>query len=91
MATISNENVAVNDRVYDLTQGWGIVIDTTFNEITVRFENGLRVMFDSTGHYNGVRRLYWANPVVVDPPKSSNLWATLTECIKSVHAHLYRR
>lgn len=90
MATISNENVAINDRVYDLTQGWGVVIDTTFNEIAVRFDSGIRIIFDATGHYNGVRRLYWDNPVVVEPTKNDSLWSTLKECTKSIHAHLYR-
>lgn len=90
MATISNENVAVNDRVYDLTQGLGTVVDTTFNEIAVRFDNGVRISFDSTGHYAGVRRLYWHNPVVVEPTKDNRLWVTLVSCIKAVYTHLYK-
>lgn len=88
MATLNNENVSVGDRVYDLTQGWGEVIDTTFNEIAVRFDTGIRIAFDSTGHYGGVRRLYWHNPIVVEPPKDNSLWATLTACISAVYGHL---
>lgn len=88
MATINNENVSIGDRVYDLTQGNGTVIDTTFNEIAVRFDNGVRIAFDSTGHYGGVRRLYWHNPIVVEPPKNNSLWVTLVACIKPIYEHL---
>lgn len=89
MATLNNENVSINNRVYDLTQGWGVVIDTTFNDITVRFENGVRISFDSTGHYGGIRRLFWHNPIVIDPPKNNKLWKTLQDCIISVYNYLY--
>lgn len=91
MATINNENVAVNDRVFDITHGSGIVVSTQYNDIVVKFDNGLRIAFDSTGSYAGLRRLYWHNPVVVEPPKDKRLWGTLVECIVSIHAHLYKK
>lgn len=88
MATLNNENVTINDRVFDVAQGVGTVLDTSFNEITVRFDNGVRISYDSTGHYGGVRRLYWHNPVVLDPPKNIRLWDTLIACIKPTYAYL---
>ena len=88
MSSISKENVAVGDRVYDLTQGVGTVLDTTFNDISVRFDNGVRITFDHTGNYGGVRRLYWHNPIVVEPPKDNKLWTTLVACVTPIFTHL---
>lgn len=88
MASINNENVSVGDRVYDVTQGMGEVVDTTFNEIAVRFDNGVRIAFDNKGYYAGVRRLYWHNPIVVEPPKDNRLWAVLVACITPIYQHL---
>lgn len=88
MPLISNENVSVGDRVYDLTQGYGNVIDLTFGDITVRFDNGVRITFDKTGSYAGIRRLYWHNPIVVEPPKSGTLWGTLKTCLLAINRYL---
>lgn len=90
MPMLNNENVLVNDRVYDLTQGYGTVVDTAFNEIAVRFDNGTRIAFDSTGHYAGTRRLYWHNPVVIEPTKDNALWEMLKACLSSIHSYVKR-
>lgn len=88
MVMISNENVAVNDRVYDVVHGYGQVVDTAFGDIVVRFDTGVRITFDKSGSYGGVRRLYWHNPIVIEPPKSRPLWDTLELCILAIHSYL---
>lgn len=90
MPMINNENVTANDRVYDIVQGYGTVLDTTFNEIAVRFDNGIRIAFDKNGSYAGVRRLYWHNPVVIEPTKDNALWETLKACLLSIHGYIKR-
>lgn len=88
MVMISNENAIVGDRVYDIVQGYGQIVDTTFGDITVRFDNGIRITFDKDGNYGGVRRLYWHNPIVIEPPKSLEMWDTLEMCINAIHGYL---
>lgn len=89
MATISNENVTTGDRIYDIVQGYGQVVDTAFGDIVVRFDSGIRITFDSTGSYGGVRRIYWHNPVVVEPTKDNKKWSTLRTCLLSIHSYLH--
>lgn len=88
MSTINNEIVAVGDRIYDVVQGYGKVVDTSFGDIVVRFDNGIRITFDNTGSYGGTRRLYWHNPVVIEPTKDDKFWKTLRECLLSIHSYL---
>lgn len=89
MAMISNENAEIGDRVYDVVQGYGRIVDTAFGDIVVRFDSGVRVAFDKTGSYNGVRRLFWHDPIVVEPTKDNKHWQTMRECLLSVHRHLH--
>lgn len=88
MVMISNENAVVGDRVYDIVQGYGQIVDTAFGDIVVRFDNGIRITFDKTGSYGGVRRLYWHNPIVVEPTKDNKLWQTMRDCLLSIHSYL---
>ena len=88
MVMISNENAVVGDRVYDIVQGYGQIVDTTFNDIVVRFDNGIRITFDKDGNYGGVRRLYWHNPIVIEPTKDNRLWQTMRDCLLSIHSYL---
>lgn len=88
MVMISNENAVVGDRVYDIVQGYGQIVDTAFGDIVVRFDNGIRITFDKDGNYGGVRRLYWHNPIVVEPTKDNKLWQTMRDCLLSIHSYL---
>lgn len=88
MVMISNENAVVGDRVYDIVQGYGQIVDTAFGDIAVRFDNGIRITFDKDGNYGGVRRLYWHNPIVVEPTKDNRLWQTMRDCLLSIHSYL---
>lgn len=88
MTMISNENAIVGDRVYDIVQGYGQIVDTAFGDIAVRFDNGIRITFDKDGNYGGVRRLYWHNPIVIEPSKDNKLWQTMRECLLSIHSYL---
>lgn len=89
MVMISNETAVVGDRVYDIVQGYGQIVDTAFGDIVVRFDNGIRITFDKTGSYGGVRRLYWHNPIVVEPTKDNKLWQTMRDCLLSIRSYLH--
>lgn len=88
MALINNESVRVGDRVYDIVHGYGQVLDTSFNNIVVRFDGGIRVAYDKYGYYGGKRRLYWHNPIVVEPTKDDKLWQVMHECLLSIQRYL---
>lgn len=88
MVMISNEYATVGDRVYDIVQGYGQIVDTIFGDIVVRFDNGVRITFDETGSYGAVRRLYWHNPIVIEPSKDNKLWETIRACLLTIHGYL---
>lgn len=89
MVMISNENANVGDRIYDIVQGYGQIVDTAFGDIAVRFDNGIRITFDKDGNYGGVRRLYWHDPIVIEPTKDNKLWQTMRDCLLSIHGYLH--
>lgn len=93
MATpkLNGESVAIGDVVYDVIQGYGTVLDTTFNEIAVRFHNGIRITFDPEGRYAGVRRLYWHDPVLIEPAKDKKLWGSLQGILLIVYDYLRKQ
>ena len=74
MPTINKEIVKMNDIVYDISNGRGKVVDLTDSTIEVKFDSGRRITFSPGGYLFGVRRLFWHNPLVIDPPKSLNAW-----------------
>lgn len=90
MAKINNESVNIGDKVYDITQGWGTVTAITLGDIIVKFKNGLRITYDTEGNYGGIRRLFWDNPIVVEPTKDQQLWNTLKSCVLTIHSFLAR-
>lgn len=91
MAKINGENVATGDKVYDVAQGYGVVVSTMFNTIQVHFNTNVRITFDSEGNYGGVRRLYWHNPVVIEPSKNAAVWETLSTIMASIYKLLVSR
>lgn len=88
MPLINNENVSVNDEVYDVLYGYGTVIDTTFNNIVVVFPNGLQVIYDEQGRYNGVQRLEWHSKEIIRPPKDIRKWNALKKCTIALNEYL---
>lgn len=90
MPLIDREIVKLDDRVVDIALGEGTVIAITPNDITVKLDNGARVVYDKEGKYGGVKRLYWHYPVVINPPRDSAKWQTLSDCIHEVAKYLIR-
>ena len=74
MPTINKEIIKMNDIVYDISNGRGKVVALTDSTIEVKFDDGRRISFSPGGYLFGVRRLFWHNPLVIDPPKGLNEW-----------------
>lgn len=84
MATLNGEPVSVNDRVYDISKGGGIVIELAYGEIRVQLDDGSQTHYDSEGNQNGKRFLYWHNPVVIDPPRNETKWVLLKSILETI-------
>lgn len=90
MPLINNEIVKIDDRVVDIALGYGTVVAVSLNDITVKLDNGSRIVYDKEGKYGGIQRLYWHYPVVISPPRDSAKWQTLSACIHEVAKFLIR-
>lgn len=90
MASINNTNVMVGDQLYDIAYGYGSVLAADDREILMRFPDGRRIHYTAQGFYGGTRRLYWHNPVVIEPPKENDRWRVLVDCLTTIHAYLLR-
>lgn len=85
MPSLNNEVVQLNDTLYDLSNGRGTVVSLTAESIEVLFDNGRRITFNNFGQLDGVRRLFWQYPVIIDPPKSLPKWERIVRCIVAVY------
>ena len=81
MNKLDNEFIDIQDEVFDIINGSGRVLETTPNSITVRFTNNRKMTFDQSGNYNGTRRIFWHNPIVIAPEKDPAAWSALRTSI----------
>lgn len=85
MPSLSNEAVQLSDILYDLSNGRGTAVALTEESIEVLFDNGRRITFNAYGQLDGVRRLFWQYPVIIDPPKSLPKWEKIVNVITAVY------
>ena len=70
---IDNDTVDINDRLYDIyAEQYVVVTHIRGLELTVRYASGQTVNFSGTT-FNGIRRLYWHNPVIWLPGKEDHV------------------
>lgn len=85
MPILNNEVVQLGDNLYDLSNGRGIVVSLSEETIEVLFDNGRRISFNKYGQLDGVRRLFWQYPIIIDPPKSLPQWEKIVNVITAVY------
>jgi hypothetical protein len=67
---MDNSDVIKDDLVYDFFIGAGVVEEVTPNlGFKVRFSPTSTMVYNFNGEYGGVKRLFWANPVLYIPRK----------------------
>lgn len=78
---LHNQRVEIGDKVYDLLEGEGSVIDTDNDtQLTVKFSGQSYYSYNSTGQRMGGTPsrfpplLYWQNPIVMIPVKGDKKW-----------------
>lgn len=85
MLLLDDTELTLRDRVYDLTNGYGEVTDVTSHGFTILFTNRRRITFDVGGYLQGVRRVFWHDPLILAPPKDATEWQHLIRIVVSVH------
>ncbi|HGB9753262.1 hypothetical protein [Escherichia coli] len=79
----------VGARVYDIQQGFGTITQVEPDMSFVVDLGGGRVLRYSQGGYVGnSRRVYWKNPIIVEPVDDDRTWDTFVTVAKSVRAML---
>lgn len=77
--------VEVKDRVFDITKGWGTVYavgeDQSFD---VDYGGGSKQHFSTGGFFGTYRRIYWDNPIIIDPPKKASWWEQFVKLVKQI-------
>ncbi|ENG6450353.1 hypothetical protein ABU536_003703 [Escherichia coli] len=75
----------VGAQVYDIQQGYGRITQVEPDMSFVVDLGGGRVLRYSKGGYVGnSRRVYWKNPVIVEPVDNDRTWDTFTAMAKSL-------
>jgi hypothetical protein len=75
MLTMDDYDVIINDSVFDMERGYGVVVEVRADGFVVKFSS--RLVFFAP---NGVaarrksRTLYWHDPRVVIPAKDADKW-----------------
>lgn len=85
MNTLDNSPINLNDSVYDLVYGVGSVTSVTDTVISVKFKNGRTLSYDVGGRINGIRRLFWHDPLIIAPPKNKRIWDTFRRIVLDVY------
>lgn len=81
MNRLDGEFISIGDSVFDIINGSGTVIDSTNTALTVRFTNNRKMNFTTDGKYNGTRRIFWHNPIIVAPDKDGAVWSATTTAV----------
>lgn len=86
MAYLGSEQVVLNDRVFDIANGYGTVHSISTKKFVVLFDNGRRIEFNGDGSLGGTRRIYWHDPIVIAPPRDKEKWKGFIKIIAAVLA-----
>lgn len=84
---INGCEVLVGDKVYDIVLGSAVVIAVELDgAMTVRYPTGNQQRFSTGGMFGSQRRLYWANPFIIDPKKEDlHIWPKYIDMVKGVY------
>jgi len=88
---IDNEPVQVDDAVYDLIHGNGVVTQVTGTSFSATF--GTKVFnYTTGGYYNGFprQRVFWSNPIVGHPTKQDRVWSIVRNMVTALLTELRR-
>lgn len=83
---INGKEPSVGATVYDIQKGTGKIIQVEPDlSFVVDFGGGSNLRFSSGGYVGNSRRVYWNNPVVVEPSANDETWATFVTISKAIY------
>lgn len=76
----------VGKQVYDMNLGYGKIISVEPDlSFVVDFGAGRRQRFSTGGFVGNIRRVYWENPVVVEPMADDASWQTFVSVARQMY------
>ena len=76
----------VGKQVYDMNLGYGKIISVEPDlSFVVDFGAGRRQRFSTGGFVGNIRRVYWENPVVVEPMADDTSWQTFVSVARQMY------
>lgn len=93
---LQGQEVEVEDKVYDLLEGWGSVSSVDLSKITVKFAGNVYYSYNSAGKRIGntparfPKFLFWQDPIVMLPLKDDTKWQTMKEIFFNAHESIKR-
>lgn len=83
---INGTSPVVGKQVYDMNLGYGKIISVEPDEsFVVDFGAGRRQRFSTGGFVGNIRRVYWENPVVVEPMADDTSWQTFVSVARQMY------
>lgn len=76
----------IGRQVYDMNLGYGKIISVEPDmAFVVDFGAGRRQRFSAGGFVGSIRRVYWENPVVVEPMADDKTWQTFVNVARQMY------
>lgn len=79
----------VGDDLYDIQLGYGKL--TTLEPsggFVLTFSGGRTLRYSRGGYVGTSRRVYWANPVIIEPSRDRAYWAEFTKLVREMDSML---
>lgn len=81
----------VGKQVYDMNLGYGKIISVEPDmAFVVDFGGNRRQRFSAGGFVGNIRRVYWENPVVVEPMADDTTWQTFVNVARQMYEMIRR-
>lgn len=73
-------------QVYDIMSGYGRIISVEPDEsFVVEFSKKSKLRFSSGGYLGNQRRIYWDNPIVVEPTATDKNWQVFLSVARQIY------
>lgn len=79
----------VGRQVYDIVLGYGKIISVEpDNAFVVGFGTSKQLRYSSGGYVGNTRRVYWENPIVVEPSANDKKWQAFVRIARIIYETL---
>lgn len=73
-------------QVYDIILGIGTIVMVEADQsFVVKFTDGSRKRFSTGGMSGTTRRIYWKNPIILDPGHDDRNWAAFVKMARILY------